>query len=74
MLLSKRALEGLVEYREVSARLMWVKVKFRGEICVFVSAYGPGSERSEEERVRIFGVSYHGVLRKGKLKLRKKKG
>ena len=43
-------LEGVVEYGEVSARLMWVKVKFGGEFWVFVSAYGPGSERSEEER------------------------
>ena len=28
LLLSKRVLGRVVEYREVSARLMWVKVKF----------------------------------------------
>ena len=34
----------------MSARLLWVKVKFGGEFLAFVSAYGPGSERCEEER------------------------
>ena len=43
-------LKEVVEYREVSARLMLVKFKFGGEFWVFISAYGPGSERSEEER------------------------
>ena len=43
LLLSKRVLEGVVEYRKMSARLMWVKVKFEGEFWVFVSACGPGS-------------------------------
>ena len=38
LLLCKQVLEGVVEYREVSARLMWVKVKFGGEFWVFVSA------------------------------------
>ena len=28
---------------------MWVRVKIERESCVFISAYGPGSERSEEE-------------------------
>jgi len=36
--------------KEVSLRLMWVKVKFGQELWVFVGAYGPGSERDEEER------------------------
>ena len=31
LLLSKRVLKGVVEYREASARLMWVKVKYGGE-------------------------------------------
>ena len=48
MLLSKRVLNGKVENKEVSERLMRVKVKFGGDIWVFVSAYGSGSERSEE--------------------------
>ena len=38
LLLSKRMLEGFEEYREVSARLMWVKVKFGEEFWVFVSS------------------------------------
>ena len=45
--LSKRWLEGVVEYSEVSAWLMWVKAMFGGEFWVFVSAYGPWSERSD---------------------------
>ena len=32
LFLSKRVLDGVVEYREVSARLLWVNVKFGGEI------------------------------------------
>ena len=35
--------------REVSSRLMWVKVKIEREMWVFISAYGPGSEQSEEQ-------------------------
>ena len=35
LLLSKWVLDGVVEYRMVSARLMWVKVKFGGEFCVW---------------------------------------
>ena len=33
-------MEGLVKYSEMSARLILVKIKFGGEIWVFVSAYG----------------------------------
>ena len=33
----------------MSSRLMWVRVKIKRESWVFISAYGPGSERSEEE-------------------------
>ena len=44
LLLGKRVQEGVVEYRELSDRLMWVKVKFGREFWVFVRAYGPGSE------------------------------
>ena len=43
LLLSKRVLEEVVEYRDVSAWLLWAKVKFAGEFWVFVSACGPGS-------------------------------
>ena len=41
---------GVCEWKEVSPRLMWVTVKFGHEWWVFVSAYGPGSERDEDER------------------------
>ena len=34
----------------MSPRIMWVKVKLGRECWSYVSAYGPGSERSEEER------------------------
>ena len=38
----------VVEWNEVSSRLMWVRVKIERESWLFISAYGPGSERSEE--------------------------
>ena len=34
----------------MSSRLMWVRVRMGRECWAFVSAYGPGCERSEEER------------------------
>ena len=40
----------VVEWKEVSSRLMWVKVRMGRKCWAFVSAYGPGCERSEEER------------------------
>ena len=40
---------------------MWIKAKLEG---IFFRAYGPGSEGSEGERERIFGVNYQGVLKK----------
>ena len=33
----------------MSSRLMWVRVKIERESWVFISAYGPGNARSEEE-------------------------
>jgi exonuclease III len=50
LLLSERVLEKVVEWREVSSRILWVKMKWEGESWIFVSAYGPGSERSDQER------------------------
>ena len=38
----------------MSSRLMLVKVKLGVERWAFVSAYGPGSERSEEEMEQIW--------------------
>ena len=42
-------MEGVVEWKEVSSRLMWVRVKIQRESWVFISAYGPDSEKSEVE-------------------------
>ena len=39
-----------MEWKEVSSRLMWVRVRIGRECWASVSAYGLGSERSEEER------------------------
>ena len=39
----------VVEWKEVSPRLMWVRVKIERESLVFISAYGPGIEKSEVE-------------------------
>ncbi len=49
LLVSERAQMFVKEWKEVSARVMWVKMKMGHESWVFVSAYGPGSERSEQE-------------------------
>ena len=40
----------VMEWKEVSSRLMRVKVKFGRELWVFVCAYGPAGERDETER------------------------
>ena len=50
LLLSEWMGNKVVEWKEVSSRLMWVKVRMGRECWAFVSAYGPGCERSEEER------------------------
>ena len=50
LLLNEWLLKFVVEWKEVSSRMMWVRVRLGRECWAFVSAYGPGSERSEEER------------------------
>lgn len=50
MLLSKWMQDMVVEWKEVSARLLWVRVRLGRECWAFVSAYGPGCEKEEEER------------------------
>ena len=50
LLLSEWMVNKVVEWKEVSSRLMWVRVRIGRECWAFVSAYGPGYERSEEER------------------------
>ena len=42
-------LRCVVEWKEVSSRLMRVRVKIEIESWLFISSYGPGSEKSEEE-------------------------
>ena len=49
LLLSGRLMRCLVKWKEVSSRLMGVRMKIERESWVFVSAYGPGSEKSEVE-------------------------
>ena len=50
LLLSEWMVNKVVEWKEVSSRLMWVRVRICRECWAFVSAYGPGCERSEEEQ------------------------
>ena len=50
VLLSQEMWESVIECKEVNSRLMWVRLKVGGERWVIISAYGPGSERCEEER------------------------
>ena len=38
------------EYKCASSRLMWMRMKLAGEGVVIVGAYGPGMEKSENER------------------------
>lgn len=54
IILSERMIECVVEWKEVNSRLMWVKVKLGKEKWVFVSAYGPGSEKSMQDREQFW--------------------
>ena len=49
LVLSGWLLRCVVERKEVSSRLMWVRVKIDRESWVFISAYGQGRERSEKK-------------------------
>ena len=49
LLLSGWLMRCVVEWKEVSSRLMLVRVKMERESWVFISAYGLGSEKSEVE-------------------------
>ena len=48
LLLSGLLMRCVVEWKQVSSRLMWVRVKRERESWVFVSAHGLGSEKSED--------------------------
>ena len=50
ILLSEEIRKCVTEWREVSSRLMWVRLKFGREGWVIVSAYGPGCEKDDNER------------------------
>ena len=54
LILNKWMSKLVVEWKEVSSRLMWVRVRLGRECWAFISAYGPGSERSEEERAAFW--------------------
>ena len=43
-----------MEWKKVSSRLLWVRVKIELVSWVFTSTYGPGSEKSEEEIEEIW--------------------
>ena len=45
----KGSLRCVVKWKGVSSNLIWVRVKIERERWVFISTYGPGGERSEEE-------------------------
>ncbi len=49
LLVSEKVNKWVVEWKEVSSRIMWVKMKVGCEVWVFVSAYGPGKEIKEEK-------------------------
>ena len=47
----KGSLWGSVkEYKCINSRMLWVRIKVAGERIVLVCVYGPGMERSENER------------------------
>ena len=50
LLLSERMRKRVVAWKEVSSRMMWVKIRIGRECWAFVSVYGPGSEKTGEER------------------------
>jgi len=72
LLLSDRVKQCVIEWKEVNARMMWVKLKVSGETLVCISAYGPGSERDENERnefwkemsecIESFGVNVNVIV------------
>ena len=62
LLLREWLLMCVVEWKEVSVRLMWVRVKIEQESWMIISAYGPRSERSGEEREEFWSALSYSVL------------
>ena len=56
LLLSEWMVSRVVEWKEISSRLMWVRIRLGRECWAFISAYGPGVERSDEEREEFWDV------------------
>ena len=54
ILVTEKLNKFITEWKGISPRIMWVKMKFAREKWVFISAYGPGSERTDEERERFW--------------------
>ena len=54
LILTGRLWGRVVEYKSVSSRLVWVKLKFGRENLIIISVYGPGMEKSENERDRFW--------------------
>ena len=52
---------SVTEYKCVSSRIMWVRMKVAGEKVVVVGVYGPGMARNEEER-EVFWESLNECL------------
>ena len=54
LLLSEWMVTKVVEWKEVSSRLMWLRVRMGRECWTFVGVYGLGCETSEEERYEFW--------------------
>ena len=54
LLVSEEVSHCVKEWKEISSSFMWVKMKMGSETWVFVSAYGSGGERKEEEREELY--------------------
>ena len=54
IVLSEEMWLNVKEWKEVSSRMMWVRLAIGGERWVVVGAYGPGSEHSLEERRKFW--------------------
>ena len=50
IIVSGRLWGSVIDYKCVSSRIVWVRMKVAGEKLIIVSVYGPGMEKSENER------------------------
>src|SRR5256885_9485217 len=44
----------VIEWKEVSSRIIWLKLKIGRVLWFFVGVYAPGNEKSEEERDNFY--------------------